>query len=592
MSGEFEGAVKSTFVDSLKSVFLVDDEFPTYSDMFSGADQLDKFKEKERAQKLYSSFRDRHLPCDIENSFTAGDLQMVERLRKCDLIVLDFHLDGEGGGNAKAIEILRKLADSPHFNTVVVYTKAPLEDVWLDVAANLRPDLRLAPFLEAHQVEAAWWDSVEKSKLIMPTDEAQAAYLTRGMLGVNRDAKSEMIARIRETVGGAGGDPRVMAEILIRSVIDDQCRSKTLKAQDEKDDIGPRSLQGRYAVDKPHWLQCRGCFIAIVAKSEVEDEAAVLMTGLQAALLDWKPNFLQILVSEIQNRLELESVAADPRFFSEATRQVGLSHYLLEELAGNEDAESAVESVIDRIIETLRHRISDDQPMRVFATKVLADIRTKLGDKLSTGEALARAAALAHVDHQIDPNSVISFLNAFLSTETFAKSRITTGSVFRNADDFWMVATPACDLTSRAPGTAQAWMKSIHPVRAIIAVKLRKVNLADALKTATQGRHVFIFHEDQTLCLSVLDRTTSAPDPEMFFTIDAGKVVSTPGNAPVFRGVRVTRAKVAPRLSATAEYTVVGQLRPNYASRVLQLTGAYLSRIGIDYFNVGGNGDV
>jgi hypothetical protein len=67
--------------------------------------------------------------------------------------------------------------------------------------------------------------------------------------------------------------------------------------------------------------------------------------------------------------------------------------------------------------------------------------------------------------------------------------------------------------------------------------------------------------------------------------------VSTPGKAQVFRGVRVTRAKIAPRLSATAEYTVVGQLRPNYASRVLQLTGAYLSRIGIDYFNVGGNGD-
>lgn len=95
------------------------------------------------------------------------------------------------------------------------------------------------------------------------------------------------------------------------------------------------------------------------------------MTGLTAALVDWRPNFLQLLVSEIQNRLELESVATDPKVFSEASRQVGLSHYLLEELAGNEDPESAVESVIDRIVETLRHRISGDRPMRELATKVL-----------------------------------------------------------------------------------------------------------------------------------------------------------------------------------------------------------------------------
>jgi hypothetical protein len=187
---------------------------------------------------------------------------------------------------------------------------------------------------------------------------------------------------------------------------------------------------------------------------------------------------------------------------------------------------------------------------------------------------------------------VISFLNAFLSTEAFAKSRITTGSVFRNGDDFWMVATPACDLTSRTPGAAQAWMKSIHPVRAMIALRLRLTDVADALKTATQGRHAFIVHEDQTLCFSILDNNTSTPDPEMFFAIDAGKATSAAGKLPVFNAVRVTRVEGAPQLSATAEYTIVGQLRPHYASRVLQLTGAHLSRIAMDFFNVGSNGDV
>jgi hypothetical protein len=164
--------------------------------------------------------------------------------------------------------------------------------------------------------------------------------------------------------------------------------------------------------------------------------------------------------------------------------------------------------------------------------------------------------------------------------------------VFRDGDDFWMVATPACDLTARPPGKAQAWMKSIHPVRAMIAIRLQKVEFKEALPFATQGRHAFVVHQEKTLCLSFLDRMTSAPDPEMFFTVDAGKVSSANGQAPTFRGIRVTRVEAAPQLADAIDYSVIGQLRPNYASRVLQLTGAHLSRIGIDFFNVGSDGDV
>jgi len=599
VSVNYEEAVKSTFIGKLKSVFLVDDAFPTYSEMFGDRANLDKFGEHDRARKLYTAFRGNHLPCDIENTFTSGDLHMVERLRKCDLVVLDFHLDGEGGDNSKSIEILRKLADSPHFNTVVVYTNADLKEVWLDVAANLRPDLRLDPYLSANEIEAAWWASVDIDKLLLPTSDALASYLTRGIDAVDGNAKREMVARIKETLGDEKGTKEdgkrkpnlgTMTEILLRRATDKR-RPAVIGRLDQEDRLGPRSLQGKYAPDGPHWLQCRGCFIAIVKKSDADNEADLLMSGLRSALLDWKPNFLQILVSEIQNRLELDSVAADPKVFSEANRQVALSHYLLEQLDANEDPESAIESVIDRIVETLRLRISSDSRIREFAGKVLADIRSGLGDKLVQGDPMAKAAALAHVEDRVDPNGVISFLNAFVSTETFSKSRITTGSVFSVGEEFWMVATPACDLTSRSPGAAQEWMKNIHPIRAMTAIRLRKKKLQDALKKATQGRHAFILHQDETLCLSLLDHTTATPDPEVFFTLESGKVTSVEGGLPTFRAIRVLRADNAPQLSEAAEYTVIGQLRPNYASRVLQLTGAHLSRIGIDFFNVGDDRD-
>ncbi|MCC8941070.1 hypothetical protein H8A99_32725, partial [Bradyrhizobium sp. Arg68] len=559
MSVDYKTAVEQTFVKSLKSVFLVDDSFPTYDDMFKDNAVIEGFTERDRARRLYSAFRDNHhLPCDIENSFKQGDLEMVDRLRKCDLIVIDYHLDPGSIDNSKSIEILRRLADSPHFNTVVVYTNADLAEVWFDVATNLRPDLRLAPFLESNEKESEWWDGVDTSDFAELKEESVCQFLKKGIDGVDRILRHEIIEDVKKNGGNGKGDLKKMAEIVLRAGIEG-LRPKSMDEYDREDQIGPRALQGNYGKDRPHWLQSRGCFIAIVKKTDREDEVGALMKGLTEALLDWRPSFLQILVAEIQNALELDSVATNPKSFSDARRQVGLNHYLMEQLVAEGDPESAVENLMDRIVETIRHGISADPDMRKYATGVLTDVRNSLGAKLTTPNKLKNAAALAHVDQPMDDTDVISFLNAFLSTERFARSRITTGTVFAKGEEFWMVATPACDLTSRVPKNREAWMKSLHPVRAMIAIKLAKVKMATALSSATQGKHAFLVRGEEALSLSVFDPTTSSPDAEMFFAIDAGKVAST-GEKFMFKAVSVKQADDAPKLSEVVEYEIVGQL--------------------------------
>ncbi len=214
MSVDYKSAVEQTFVKSLKSVFLVDDSFPTYEDMFAEATTLQGFSEKDRARRLYTAFRDRNLPCDIENLFKAGDIEMVERLRKCDLIVIDYHLDPGVIDNSKSIEILRKLANSPHFNTVIVYTNAELDQVWQDIASNLRPDLRLDAFLvdEGHKNEATWWSDVDPSKLTEPNSEAIAQFLRGGFQGIDKPARAAICQEISSSGGKGKGDIGVMAE--------------------------------------------------------------------------------------------------------------------------------------------------------------------------------------------------------------------------------------------------------------------------------------------------------------------------------------------------------------------------------------------
>jgi len=583
----YEGAVEKTFIKSLKSVFLVDDSFPTFENMFEEEDIEKEYPEAQRAKKLYSAFKTKHqLPCDIENTFATGDLEMIERLRKCDLIVVDYHLDRSNNDGSKSIEILRKLSDSPHFNTVIVYTNAELREVWLDVATNLRPDLRVKPFLEdpQNEPEATWWLESDTTRLPSPSAHAVSALLRGGMDKVDGKDFTELMQAIRGLRDVGRRNMRKLVEICLRSAVDKR-RAATIKDLDEKDELGQRTLNGRFGTDH-FWIQSRGCFIAIVRKSDAENEAEMLMNSLKAALLDWRPNFLQILVSEIQNQLELDSVATDPNVFSDARRQIGLSHYLMEQLDAEEDVEGAIESTVDRLVETIRSRIAAELPIRTFATDVLHDIQETLGEKLKSEDKIANAAALAHVDGKVDPIGVMSFLNAFVSTESFAKSRVTTGTIFSAGEDFWMVSAPACDLTSRTPGGSQTWAKNIHPVRPMMAVRLKKVDLARTLQEATRGRHLFVDVSDETLSLAVLDSMTSAPDTEVFFATEAGKV-HLKNDKSIFLAFRVGQdAASGPVLSAATEYTVVGQLRPNYASRILQFTGAHLSRIGIDYFDV------
>jgi hypothetical protein len=581
MSAVYDKAVHRTFVNSLRSVFLVDDAFPCLGDMLKSEQWLRRFKEPDRAAALYRGFRKRHLPCDIENTFRPGDIKMVERMRKCDLIVLDFHLDADDSDNTKAIEILRRLAASRHFNTVIVYTKADrLSDVWLDIAANLQSDFDVDEFLKEHETEHEWWQTTtEWNKLQVPTEAAMAEFLTGGYEGVSTSAKKAMGDEI-VAIGGAG-DRRVLVEAWLRH----NAAKRQHPPINGLDPIGDHVLQGEFATDSPHWLQCRGCFIAIVKKKH-EDEVRYLMSGLDAALLDWKPNFLQILVSEIQNNLELESFAADPRLFSDVERQVGLSHYLLSQLKEDGDQIAAVEAIVDRIVETLRHRISADENLRTFGNKVLTDIRSDLAGAITSDKPIANAGALAHAPGKFNEQRILFLLNSFLSTEHFSKSRITTGTVFTDGTAHWMVTSPACDLTARPTGAKETWSNELHPVKAVFAVKLKLVDVPHSLKDATQGKHAFVVDGKKLVPLEIFSKQTSQPAPEIFFVLDAGRTRFVAGKPATFKAIQVSRSnpRTFPKLAGQRAFSVLGQLRANYASRVLQLTGAHFARIGIDFF--------
>jgi CheY-like chemotaxis protein len=145
-ANNFGDLVNDAFIKPLRSVLIVDDEYPTWeevlNDRLSDSDQnrtlaqysASKVK-KENSKRLLdiiSRFRscDPGLVIDLHDpmapAFKEDDTAqgLASHLHQSDLLILDYNLEGEAGrlGGIKAREILKAVLSNNHFNLVVVHT--------------------------------------------------------------------------------------------------------------------------------------------------------------------------------------------------------------------------------------------------------------------------------------------------------------------------------------------------------------------------------------------------------------------------------------------------------------------------------------
>ncbi|EGY9071133.1 hypothetical protein JI644_004283, partial [Salmonella enterica] len=119
----YNSLVQKTFCDNaIRSVVMIDDDFITYSDSIKALNseiKLDpaKIDSSKRAATLEEYFQAKNMICDIDNGSVNFD---VDRIRKSDLVIMDYHLDNNAPD--KTITILKELKNSDHLNMIVIYT--------------------------------------------------------------------------------------------------------------------------------------------------------------------------------------------------------------------------------------------------------------------------------------------------------------------------------------------------------------------------------------------------------------------------------------------------------------------------------------
>jgi hypothetical protein len=548
------------FIRPIRFAMLLDDQFPSYPEAL--VEERNVRYDYPRATGLFSLCRQQGWLCDVDNrAKIAVQFEDAKHLHQSDLLILDFHLDPANADDpSEALTIIQKLAHSPHFNMVLLYTSekpgVAIRDVAFALGAGTSPDIN----------DASFWKVVDELDSEIESDISQsintnliASFLNgKSLLGEVGDLKKRLFA--------VGIKPPTQAQLLNHA-----CVERLM--QRCSPDVASRRVVGASVVgnftdeDTVKWLTCNNVFVAVANKNTTEPES--ILDVLRAALQAWNPTPLQVMMIHARSALEKVGNVSDSAVLSDPARQAG---WLLPILLAREgaDRDQGLTDLYGRLFGRLINAIG---PSVNHVGKMLVNGHT--GTPLAVAKALARSEALADKE-------VYHALNEHLCSEEHPDGSITTGVIFHDAkaQEFWLCTSPACDLVPgrKKGGVLDPWL----PIAAVKLTAIKKdIAIIENLRVAEQGNHIFIRVAGKPLVLEATDPTSRQMTIENLLLRNEGIIT----NGRVV-GCRAQKDADGRPVWREQEFVVIGRLRTAYADRLLAAVGNQRSRIGVDFVDM------
>lgn len=542
---DYQQLVAKTFLDPIKNVLVIDDQFPSYNDM---TEQNIKEMDIPRARDIFNFFQDEHeFFCSFQNKFEDGRAKRISKtLNNSDLIILDYHLN-KNDDSKLALEIIDEIAKSSNFNLIIVYT----------AAANDNPARTIFEIL-VHLCHIDEWKAHDEIKDFVYSEDRYSEILN----SVTVEHAIEFIC---------GGNKNLKELSTKANIIIPLDKKKTIKAND----IVNYALYDKYPelkcaigthrniiadIGSFPYIKGNNFFITVAGKDSVKPHK--LWEHLEHSLKAWHPEpvllTLQGLLNELHNNApkHIDAVLKDEDMVKgwllHATKDVE-SPGNLKRLANNLMSELST-SVTDHFFEANKNNFSPD--------KFKSDL--------------------------CDSNviKVIHALNRYLCTyNTVFANHLTTGIVLFNENinekEYWLVLNCSCDLV---PGQKFPWKENTtKPWQPFTAVKMVCSSCAKHLAKAEHGECIFINHKNQNLALQFRNDSNPNPHYEVFYAKNEGRFTySKKLNA---RRFVIDKAKLSPTLKPM-KFEVIAQLRYEYACRFLQMLVSNKGRIGVDFVSL------
>jgi CheY-like chemotaxis protein len=570
--------IEEAFVKPIRSVLIVDDDYPTFDEILANQMglQIDAAKawhtNPGRIKGVIDRFRapGRPLLVDIHDgtNVTVGEeVTVAKHLHQSDLLVLDYQLDrSRQRDGTRSIEIIRSLMSNDHFNLVIVHTSEDLDFVFESVLIGLlRPSsIRLS----AEETERA-------GELIEAGEQASEGFSDRLYTSVANEQflHSRLFPTTYQRTMGKAQEPY--------SAFVQQCDDAQWAAEDRK--LVLRYVLARiersllpamnanssadliWSPRATTWIKSESVFIAFSNKGDDDD----LLTELQKALNDWNPQPSRLFLAKLRAEMDEYGVIAQ-------TQALGNKHALahwydrLLRADGAERRWYIAESVSrhsDQLMNAILPRVEEFAKRLIAAEVESGDIEVLCKEHFKVDLAKADIKRLAEREH-----------NAFVCSQKPQGWHLTTGHIFLMDADYWLCLSPACDMVPSQLSAAR--IETVGARLPFVAVRLQPV--ADGKAVDIQSNRFVFLQLDGAVkgfCFNDPSRDSSAPQWETLYAEKRGEFVEGTFK---FTALRSQSGKTR-LVSKGYEAVVVSQLRYEYALNLMQRLGGSLTRIGLDF---------
>lgn len=620
----FKHLVSEAFILPLRSVLIVDDQYPTWEEIFAEkVEDVPSDDEETRVtrgktwhnpataqevMRLITQFR-AHKPgliIDIHDGVSVNRAERIagsetpeelaDHLHQSDLLILDYNLEGAevGTGGDAARRILASVLDNQHFNLVVVHTSEDLDNViheclrsLLNSCTSLYSDEQQEQIDLLDALIVAKEDSGVFDRSIIEEKLDMATYLAaRHPAGGQTKALGEFMsgkgafALLNEWAGELALEPAQRKMFFYWAV-----------GQFEKRYIGdfshnPPSLLAWRNTETCKWLRTSRGFVCFVTKGPEN-----LMAELEKALLDWKPTPSRLISAKY--RYEISRFGAEVEETSLRQKHAYAKFYETICNPGSDELPPEHTELL-RTYRLKNHVARQSEMLSFLVEDAVADYGRKIYQTDLTSGFTYHKHYSVDLSKDADKKRAISEYNRYVcclpSREneegTSAPEQLDSGHIFKLDDNWWVCATPACDLQ---PGQSiiafnKGGDASLRPFTAIRLYPSGPDTLTN--HHINSGSYCYIEYQGKIIGLGIRPAKDDVSSPAIQ-KVEWRAFVAEHGGMIEDRTLSLLEIqlefKEQSMKSEQKEAEVVAKLRYEYALNYIQRIGASVSRIGLGY---------
>lgn len=591
----YNDLIVEAFIDSIRSVLVVDDDYPTLHEVLLDPEDRDRLhghkdwnaspEGRAKVRKVIDEFRKPDAPyiLDIHDASPPGEDQdeaQAGTLQQTDLLILDYQLNkAKENDGAAAVRIARQALCNEHFNLLLVHTQNDIEDVFHEFLIGfMQPifdsgaegDEVVTNFAAEHEVALHGTEGQRNSGAITDRQYADA----RRQESISGDALRAVVHSGKGPWGDLklvlekGGLHRSKWEALVRYALATfEILEKDLFADREIGLVDWRDGDVKF-------IRASRGFVTFKSKSTDGE----LMSVVRDALFEWQPLPSRLTLTKL--RAEMNSRGIEVQDDALGERDIGGVWYLRLLQEGDQN----LDIVVDRTVRNHSEQLLDQLLPKVsaFAKKMrMIDLDRPAEDvvlerfalDLTEPENFARAK-LGH--------------NAFVGSKPINSVHLELGHIMKIAEQYWVCLTPACDMV---PAVYRGKpLDRMDFVKRFTAAKLFERPDLDILSDASRGGQIFVNllnsnGETERRAFSISPEIGASPAWMTMYADDSGYLSQSEHLSFGVSYVMASRSledHCQPVFSREVA-RVCGMLRYEYALEIQSRFISSQSRIGLDF---------